>query len=167
MRPELAHTLKLIRDKGRDGFYEGEVAQKLAAYMAENGGIITEADLSNYEAIERTPVKGTYKGYDIIAMPPPSSGGATLIQMMNMMELVDWDKVEFNSAEYVHIVAESMRRGYADRAEFLGDPDFNPDIPVERLTSKEHAKNRFEACKFPKYTDSRPAKAYKNKLFRI
>lgn len=143
-QPELAHTLKLIRDKGRDGFYEGEVAQKLVAYMAENGGIITEADLSNYEAIERTPVKGTYKGYDIIAMPPPSSGGATLIQMMNMMELVDWDKVEFNSAEYVHIVAESMRRGYADRAEFLGDPDFNPDMPVDRLTSKEHAKNRFE-----------------------
>jgi gamma-glutamyltranspeptidase/glutathione hydrolase len=76
-------------------------------------------------------------------MPPPSSGGVTLIQMMNTMELVDWENIEFNSAEYVHVVAEAMRRGFADRAEHLGDPDFNPDMPVDRLMSKTHAKNRF------------------------
>jgi gamma-glutamyltranspeptidase/glutathione hydrolase len=140
----LANTLKKIRDQGRDGFYKGEVAQKIEEYMEANGGIITKEDLEQYDAIERKPVKGTYKGYDIYGMPPPSSGGATLIQMMNTMELVDWDNIEFNSTEYVHIVAEAMRRAYADRAEHLGDPDFNPDMPVDRLISKAHAKNRFE-----------------------
>ncbi|MGB0345941.1 MAG: gamma-glutamyltransferase [Balneolaceae bacterium] len=143
-QPELARTLSIIRDNGKAGFYTGEIAEKLANYMAENGGIITEEDLAKYEAIERSPVTGTYKGYEIISMGPPSSGGASLIQMMNMMEQVDWDEVEFNSTEYVHILAESMRRAYADRAEFLGDPDFNPDMPIDRLISKEHAENRFQ-----------------------
>ncbi len=143
-QPELANTLTLIRDNGRQGFYEGEVAQKLAQYMSENGGIITEEDLAKYEAIERVPVKGTYGEFEIISMGPPSSGGASLIQMMNMMEQVDWDEIEFNSTEYVHILAESMRRAYADRAEFMGDPDFNPEMPIDRLISKEHAQNRFQ-----------------------
>lgn len=140
----LANTLKQIRDNGRDGFYKGKVAKTIEKYMKENGGIITTEDLEKYEAVERKPVKGTYKGYDIYSMPPPSSGGVTLIQMMNTMELVDWDNIEFNSAEYVHVVAEAMRRGFADRAEHLGDPDFNPDMPVDRLMSKAHAKNRFD-----------------------
>ena len=87
---------------------------------------------------------GTYKGFEIVSMGPPSSGGASIIQMMNMMELVDWDTIEFNSTDYAHILAESMRRAYADRAEFLGDPDFNPDMPIDRLLSKEHAQNRFQ-----------------------
>jgi gamma-glutamyltranspeptidase/glutathione hydrolase len=143
-QPELAHTLSIIRDHGHDGFYSGEVAERLAKYMAEHGGIITEEDLSKYEAVERLPVKGTYKGFEIVSMGPPSSGGASIIQMMNMMELVDWDTIEFNSTDYVHILAESMRRAYADRAEFLGDPDFNPDMPIDRLLSKEHAQNRFQ-----------------------
>ena len=143
-QPALANTLKQIRDKGRDGFYKGKVAKTIEKYMKENGGIITRKDLAKYEAVERKPVKGTYKGYDIYSMPPPSSGGATLIQMMNTMELVNWDEIEFNSAEYVHVVAEAMRRGFADRAEHLGDPDFNPDMPVDRLISKAHAKNRFD-----------------------
>ncbi len=140
----LANTLKHIRDKGRDGFYKGEVAQEIEDFMKANGGIITKEDLAKYNAVEREAVKGTYKGYDIYGMPPPSSGGATLIQMMNTMELVDWDTIEFNSTKYVHVVAEAMRRGFADRAEHLGDPDFNPDMPVDRLISKAHAKNRFE-----------------------
>lgn len=144
IQPELANTLKLIRDNGKDGFYSGEVAEKLANYMTENGGIITEEDLAKYEAVERNPVTGTYNDYDIISMGPPSSGGASIIQMMNMMELVNWEEIEFNSVDYVHILAESMRRAYADRAEFLGDPDFNPEIPLDRLTSKEHAENRFQ-----------------------
>jgi gamma-glutamyltranspeptidase/glutathione hydrolase len=140
----LANTLKQIRDKGRDGFYKGEVAQKIDAYMKANGGIITTEDLEKYDAIEREPMTGSYKGYDIYGMPPPSSGGVALIEMMNLMELVDWETIEFNSTEYVHVVAEAMRRAFADRAEFLGDPDFNLDMPLERLISKAHAKNRFE-----------------------
>lgn len=139
----LANTLKQIRDKGRDGFYKGKVAKQIEKYMKENGGIITKKDLAKYEAIERKPLKGSYKGFDIYSMPPPSSGGATLIQMMNTMELVNWDEIEFNSTQYVHVLAEAMRRAYADRAEHLGDPDFNPDMPVDRLISKTHAKNRF------------------------
>jgi gamma-glutamyltranspeptidase/glutathione hydrolase len=140
----LANTLKHIRDRGRDGFYKGEVAQKIESFMKANGGIITTEDLAQYDAIERKPMKGTYKGYDIYGMPPPSSGGVALIEMMNIMELVDWDNIEFNSTEYVHVVAEAMRRAFADRAEFLGDPDFNLDMPLDRLISKAHAKNRFE-----------------------
>jgi len=140
----LANTLKQIRDKGRDGFYKGEVAQKIEDYMKANGGIITTEDLEKYDAIERKPIKGTYKGYDIYGMPPPSSGGVALIELMNLMELVDWENIEFNSTEYVHVVAEAMRRAFADRAEFLGDPDFNLDMPLDRLISKAHAKNRFE-----------------------
>lgn len=143
-QPELANTLERIRDHGRDGFYKGETAEKLAAFMAENGGLITIEDLEKYEAIERKPLKGIYKGYEIYSMGPPSSGGVSIIQMMNMMELADFSSMPFNSAKYVHFLAESMRRAYADRAEFLGDPDFNPDMPVERLISKEHARQRFE-----------------------
>lgn len=139
----LANTLTSIRDKGHDGFYKGEVAKKIASYMRENNGLITKQDLAKYEAIERAPVKGTYKDYEIYSMPPPSSGGVALLEMMNLMELADFEELEFNSTEYVHFVAEAMRRAFADRAEYLGDPDFNPDMPVDRLISKEHAKNRF------------------------
>lgn len=142
-QPELAETLKLIRDKGHDGFYKGRVAKAIAEYMKENGGLITKKDLSKYEAIERDPIHGTFKDYEIITMPPPSSGGVALVEMMNMMELVNFDSIEFNSTEYVHVVAETMRRAFADRAEFLGDPDFNPDMPVTELTSKDHASERF------------------------
>ncbi len=143
-QPQLAYVLEKIRDEGHDGFYKGEIAQKLAHYMDENGGIITEEDLASYKAVERVPLTGTYKDFDIVSMGPPSSGGATLIQMMNMMELVDFEEMPFNSTPYAHFIAEVMRRAYSDRAEYLGDPDFNPDMPVDRLTSKEHAYKRFE-----------------------
>jgi len=143
-QPALANTLSIIRDKGHDGFYKGSVAKQIAAFMKESGGIITGKDLAQYEAIERQPVKGTYKGYDIYSMPPPSSGGVALIEMMNIMELADLEQIEFNSTAYVHLVAESMRRAFADRAEFIGDPGFNPDMPVGDLISKSHAKTRFE-----------------------
>ena len=141
-QPVLAETLSTIRDKGHDGFYQGEVASEIASFMKKNGGLITKKDLAKYEAIERKPVKGNYKGYDIISMPPPSSGGVTLIQMMNMMENYDLNEIEFNSTIYIHLLAEVMRRGFADRAEHLGDPDFNPDMPVDRLISKSHAQMR-------------------------
>lgn len=142
-QPALAKTLQLIRDNGQDGFYKGVVAEEIAAYMKENGGIITTEDLEKYTAIEREPIKGTYEGYEIYSMPPPSSGGVVLIEMMNLMELADLDSIEFNSTAYVHLVAEAMRRGFADRAENLGDPDFNFDMPLDQLTSKEFAKMRF------------------------
>lgn len=143
-QPGLGTTLELIRDLGKDGFYKGVVAQEIARYMKENGGIITEADLERYEAVERQPVKGTYKDYTIYGMPPPSSGGITLIAMMNLMELADLKSIEFNSTAYVHLVTEVMRRGFADRAAYLGDPDFNQDMPLAKLLSKDYAKLRFD-----------------------
>ncbi|MGB5369976.1 MAG: gamma-glutamyltransferase [Flavobacteriaceae bacterium] len=142
-QPVLGATLELIRDRGKDGFYKGAVAQEIARYMKENGGIITEKDLEKYEAVERIPVSGTYKDYTIYGMPPPSSGGITLIAMMNLMELADLKSIEFNSTAYVHLVTEVMRRGFADRADYLGDPDFNLDMPLTKLLSKDYAKLRY------------------------
>ena len=143
-QPALANTLKAIRNNGKDGFYKGNVAKEIAKYMKKNGGIITKKDLEKYEAIERKPIKGSYRDYEIYSMPPPSSGGVALVEMMNIMELADLDAIQFNSTEYVHLVAEAMRRAFSDRAEHLGDPDFNPDIPIDHLTSKAFAKTRFD-----------------------
>jgi len=143
-QPALAKTLEVIRDKGRDGFYKGEVADEIEAYMKKNGGIITKKDLEKYTAVERKPITGTYKDYQIYSMPPTSSGGVALIEMMNMMELANLDSIKFNSTAYVHLVAEVMRRAFADRAEYLGDPDFNLDMPLTQLTSKAFAKKRFD-----------------------
>ncbi|MDG1572489.1 gamma-glutamyltransferase [Robiginitalea sp. M366] len=153
-QPELAQTLSAIRDKGHDGFYKGAVAREIARFMKENGGIITEKDLQHYSAVEREPIKGTYKGYEIYSMPPPSSGGVALIEMMNLMEQANLDSLEFNSAAYVHLLAETMRRAFADRAEHLGDPDFNPDTPVQQLTSKAFAKKRFAQIDFSRASPS-------------
>lgn len=139
VQPELAQTLERIQHHGRDGFYKGENARMLAAFMQENGGLITEEDLALYEPVEREPVRGTYRGYDIVSMPPPSSGGVGIIQMLNILEGFDLTAMGHNSADYLHVLTEAMRRTYADRAEFLGDPDFNPDMPVGRLISKAHA----------------------------
>ena len=154
IQTELAETLTLIRDNGRDGFYKGKTAKKIAAFMKKNDGIITKKDLAKYEAIERKPIKGTYKGYDIYSMPPPSSGGVALIEMMNLMELADLKTMEFNSAEHLHVVAEAMRRAFADRAEHLGDPDFNLNMPLNKLTSKEFAQQRFQEIDMNKASQS-------------
>ncbi len=143
-QPSLAKSLKLIRNKGHDGFYKGEIAHEIENYMKKNGGLITKTDLEKYSAIERKPIKGTYKEFEIYSMPPPSSGGVALVEMMNMLELVNLDSIEFNSTDYVHLIAEVMRRAFADRAEYLGDPDFNPDMPLDKLTSKAYAKKRYE-----------------------
>ena len=148
VQKELAKTLKLIRDHGKDGFYKGEVAKEIAAFMKANGGIITLEDLNKYEAVEREAIKGTYKEYEIFAMPPPSSGGVAVIEMLNIMEQANLDSVKFNSTEYVHLLAETMRRTFADRAEHLGDPDFNLDMPLNKLTSKDFAKMRYENIDF-------------------
>ena len=144
LQEALAKTLMAIRDHGQDGFYQGWVAAEIANYMKVNGGLITLEDLSTYTAVERAPMRGTFKGYEIYSMPPPSSGGVALIEMMNLMELANLDSIEFNSTAYVHLLAEVMRRAFADRAEHLGDPDFNLDMPLDKLTSKDFAKERFQ-----------------------
>jgi gamma-glutamyltranspeptidase/glutathione hydrolase len=138
-QPDLARTLSRIQKHGRDGFYKGETADKLVAFMKKNNGLITHEDLEKYDAIERKPVEGTYRGHKIITMGPPSSGGVALVEMLNILEGYELKALGFNSADYIHVVAESMRRAFADRAEFLADPDFAKDIPVEKLISKDYA----------------------------
>jgi gamma-glutamyltranspeptidase / glutathione hydrolase len=137
-QPDLAGSLERIRVEGRDGFYRGETARLLAAEMRRGGGWITEEDLARYEAKERAPIRGTYRGYEVVSMPPPSSGGIALVQMLNVLEGFDLRGMGHNSAAYVHHVSEAMRRAFRDRAQYVADPDFVA-VPVERLTGKEHA----------------------------
>ena len=139
VQPQLAHTLELIQQQGHDGFYKGENARRLAAFMAAGGGIITTEDLARYQAVEREPVRGSYRGYEVVSMPPPSSGGVVLVEMLNILEGFNLADIGHNSADYLHLLTEAMRRAFADRAEHLGDPDFNESLPVKRLTSKAHA----------------------------
>ncbi len=136
---ELARTLQRIAESGPAGFYEGETAALVEKEMAAHGGLITREDLKAYQAKRRAPVRGTYRGYDVISIPPPSSGGTGLIEMLNILEGYDLKAAGFGSASSVHLLTEAMRRAYADRARFLGDPDFNPAMPIARLTSKEYA----------------------------
>ena len=138
-QPDLARTLQRIADAGPAGFYTGETADLIEKEMAANGGIITKDDLGSYRAIRRTPLKGTYRGYEVTSMPPPSSGGVGLLEMLNILEGFDLAKWGAGSADTTHHVAEAMRRAYADRARFLGDPDANPEMPVDRLISKPYA----------------------------
>jgi gamma-glutamyltranspeptidase / glutathione hydrolase len=138
-QPDLARTLRRIADQGPAGFYEGETAALVEEEMSAHGGLITRADLKAYQPKKRTPVTGTYRGYDIISMPPVSSGGVGLIEQLNMLEGFDLKASGFRSAASVHQIVETMRRSYADRARYLGDPDFNPDMPVAMLVSKEYA----------------------------
>ena len=138
-QPDLALTLRRIQEEGRDGFYKGETARLIADFMAANGGLITEEDLVLYEADELEPIHGTYRGYDVYAMAPPSSGGIALVEMLNILEGYDLTSIGHNSAQYLHLLTEAMRRAYADRALYIGDPKFNPDMPIERLTSKLYA----------------------------
>lgn len=137
-QPDLARTLARIRDEGRDGFYRGETARLLVEEMERGGGLITLEDLERYEAKEREPVRGSYRGYEIIGMPPPSSGGVAVIEMLNILEGFDLRSMGHNSVQYIHHLAEAMRLGFRDRARHLADPDFE-EIPVALLTSKEYA----------------------------
>ena len=139
IQKDLAWVLKQISKKGRDGFYMGKVAKKITKFMKQDGGLITKEDLASYEAVIRKPVTGTYRGYEIYSMPPPSSGGVHLVQILNILENFDMPSYKQNSPESIHIMAEAMKLAYADRSKYLGDPDF-ADIPVEELTSKSYAK---------------------------
>ena len=144
-QPDLAKTLKRIQKNGADGFYKGKTAKLMADFMKKHGGLITEEDLAKYEAEEVKPITGTYRGYEIIAMPPPSSGGVAVIEMLNILEGFDLEKYGANSATSLHLLTEAMRRAFSDRALHLGDPNFNSEMPLEKLTSKEYAKDLTES----------------------
>lgn len=140
-RRNLAKVLKTIAKQGRDGFYKGWVADAIADDMAANDGLITREDLANYKVVERAPIRGTYRGYEIVTMPPPSSGGVHLIEMLNMLETRPPHTSYGDSANDLHFLAEVMRRAYADRAVLLGDPDF-VKVPTQGLISKAYARRR-------------------------
>ncbi len=137
-QPELARTLERIAANA-DEFYHGKMAQELAAFMQKGGGLITAQDLASYKVVERQPVHGTYRGYQIISAPPPSSGGVALVEMLNILEGYDLARYGNRSAESIHLVTEAFRRAFFDRAEFLGDPDF-AKIPVAQLIDKRYGR---------------------------
>ena len=136
-QPDLARTLRLIADSGPDVFYHGQIADLIVAEMQRGGGLITKEDLARYQAKWRTPVQLSYRGYTIYSMPPPSSGGVTMGELLNILEGYD-SLPRFGTPAYVHVVAEAMRRAFIDRNRYLGDPDF-VQMPLDRLLSKEYA----------------------------
>ena len=136
-QPELARTLERIA-ANPDDFYHGALARELAAAVQKGGGLITSDDLAHYEVKEREPVRGTYRGYEVISSPPPSSGGIVLIETLNILEGYDLAKMEDRSAQSIHYTTEAFRRAFFDRAEFLGDPDFSK-LPVAQLIDKKYA----------------------------
>jgi len=139
IQKDLAWSLQQIAQEGSSAFYEGAIAERLTADMREHGGLITKEDLRRYRTVWRTPVRGTYRGYEIVSMPPPSSGGIHLIQMLNILEHEPLQAFGPNSARTIHWLAESMKLAYADRSEWLGDPDF-VGVPIQGLISKDYAK---------------------------
>ncbi|MBP99631.1 MAG: gamma-glutamyltransferase [Acidobacteria bacterium] len=146
-QPDLALTLTRIAERGPAGFYEGETAELIEREMAANGGLMTRADLAAYRAVRRRPITGTYRGYEIISMPPVSSGGAAVIQILNILEGYDLSASGAGSAATTHLIIEAMRRAYADRARYLGDPAFNPSLPLDHLTSKDYAEELRETIR--------------------
>jgi gamma-glutamyltranspeptidase/glutathione hydrolase len=136
-QPELAATLERIRDRGAKDFYEGETAERLAADMKQHNGLITLDDLKSYKAIERQPLAGAYRGYTILTAPPPSSGGVGILQMLGVLEGSGYEKSGFGSAATLHFMAETMRRYFADRSEYMGDPDFY-HVPVASLLNPRY-----------------------------
>ena len=139
-QPDLAWSLHQIAAGGAAAFYRGEIAERLAKAMGANGGLITREDLAAYEAIERQPIRGSYRGYEVISMGPPSSGGVILVEMLNILEVLDLGQYEDpNDAQVLHLMVEAMRQAYLDRAMYLGDSD-HVEAPLERLTSKEYAR---------------------------
>jgi gamma-glutamyltranspeptidase/glutathione hydrolase len=137
-QPELAATFTRLQRFGPNEFYEGETARLIAADMKRHSGLMTLEDLRGYVAKERTPVRGSYRGYEIISMPPPSSGGAVLIEMLNILEGFDLAKLDASSSDRYHLMAEAMRRAFADRAEYMGDSDF-VKVPVAGMIDKTYA----------------------------
>jgi gamma-glutamyltranspeptidase/glutathione hydrolase len=144
VQADLGRTLARIERLGAREFYTGQTAKMIAADMKANNGLITLEDLQNYRAAERKPLNGTYRGFQIISMPPPSSGGAVMLSTLNMLEAFGASDLEFGSAKKYHLLAEASRRAFADRAEFMGDPDFSA-IPVAQLIDKNYARRRISS----------------------
>lgn len=157
-QPELAQTLARIQRLGAREFYTGKTAQLIAADMKAHNGLMTLEDLKNYEAKERTPVRGNYRGYEIISMSPPSSGGIVLIESLNMLEKYDLRKMGWASSEKYHVLTETLRRAFADRAEYMGDPDF-ARVPTSVLIDKKYALKRGDSINLKKASKSSDIKA--------
>lgn len=137
--PDLAKTLTMIRDNGSDAFYKGEMAEAMVKAVQETGGVLTMEDLANYDIKLRTPVSGNYRGYEILSAPPPSSGGTTIVEILNILENFDVPSMEHNSVEHLHVLTEAMKMAYKDRGFFAADTDFI-DVPLTGMASKEYAK---------------------------
>lgn len=158
VQKDLANSLKLIADKGIDGFYKGVTAKAIAKAVTDAGGLITEEDLANYKVVIREPVVGSYRGYTIASMPPPSSGGIHIIEILNILENYPISEMGHNSAANIHVMAEAMKLAYADRAEYLGDPDFIK-VPTAGLINKDYANGLFNQISKDK---ARPASDIKH-----
>ncbi|MEH6569774.1 MAG: gamma-glutamyltransferase [Halioglobus sp.] len=152
-QPQLAWTLQQIARHGSEAFYSGAIAKRIVADMEANEGLITAADLAAYEVVERQPVRGTYRGYEIVSTPPPSSGGIHIIQMLNILEGFDLKSMGHNSAAYLHVLTESMKLAYADRSQYLADPDFYA-TPTQKLIDKTYAAKQRERIVLDKATAS-------------
>jgi gamma-glutamyltranspeptidase/glutathione hydrolase len=163
-QPELAKTLERMKKSGAREFYTGETARLIAEDMKANNGLITLEDLKNYQAKERTPLRGTYRGHEIISMPPPSSGGIVLLQALNVLESYDLRSMQHNSSKKYHVLAETLRRAFADRAEYMADPDF-ADVPAAGLITKDYAAKRratIDLTKASKSSDIRAGEVVAN-----
>ena len=156
-QPDLAKTLRRIADEGAAAFYTGEVAERIAEKVQAAGGGMTVEDLNGYKAVWREPVTGSYRGYDIASMPPPSSGGVHIVQILNMLEGFPLAEYGPNSADSIHVMAETMRRAYADRSQYLGDPDF-VEVPVKGLTSPAYAAELVKTIRMDAATASQEVK---------
>ncbi|HSP06456.1 MAG TPA: gamma-glutamyltransferase, partial [Acidobacteriota bacterium] len=141
-QPDLAAVIQRLQSGGASEFYEGRTARLIVEDMKAHGGLLTAEDLKTYKAVIRKPLQGSYRGYDILTTPPPSSGGVALLEMLNVLEQQDIKSLGFHSADHVHLAVEAMRRAYADRAGLLGDPDF-ASMPLDHLVSKEYARELF------------------------
>lgn len=153
-QPDLAATLGRVATLGAREFYTGKTAQLIAADMRANGGLITMADLANYKAKERVPLRGTYRGFPIVSMPPPSSGGAVMLNVLNILEGYEVSAMPFGSAAKIHLLAEASRRAFADRAEFMADPDY-ANVPVLQMVDKNYATTRRSTIDVKKASNSR------------
>ena len=139
VQSDLANTLRIIASKGRDGFYKGEIAEKISSQMKINGGLITKSDLQKYNPVWREPLISDYRDTRIITMGPPSSGGLHIIQMLNIIENFELKPMKHNSLEYINLLAEVMKYAYSDRSKYLGDPDFYK-VPIKKIISKDYAR---------------------------
>lgn len=163
VQKDLAWSLRQLQDQGPEAFYTGKVAQKIVEEMKRKGGLITLDDLANYTPVERTPVAGTFQGYKVVSMPPPSSGGIHIIQMLNILDHFPLKEFGANSAAGIHHYVEAMKRAYADRSKYLGDPD-HTDVPVSGLTSPAYARSlaqQIKACCITPSDDIHPGAAPK------